>query len=42
MTENQDNKTRAICALNEKIKNDMRIEVSMLPIGDGVTLCYKK
>jgi caffeoyl-CoA O-methyltransferase len=32
----------AMRTLNEKIKNDERVEVSMLPIADGLTLVCKK
>ena len=46
---NEDLKTRisdadifAMRALNEKIKNDERIDLSMLPIADGLTLVRKK
>lgn len=34
--------TRAIRAFNEKLKNDERVSISMVPIGDGLTLAYKK
>ena len=38
----QDADTRAIRALNEKLHRDERILVSLLPIGDGMTLAYKR
>ena len=34
--------TPAIDALNAKIKADERVTVSMVPIGDGLTLCLKQ
>ena len=34
--------TPVIDALNAKIKADQRVSVSMVPIGDGVTLCRKR
>ena len=34
--------TPAIDALNAKIKSDERVSVSMVPIGDGLTLCRKR
>jgi caffeoyl-CoA O-methyltransferase len=37
-----DEDTRAIRAFNEKLKNDQRIWISMLPIRDGLTLACKK
>lgn len=37
----QDENTQAIRALNAKILKDKRVEMSMLPIGDGLTLVIK-
>lgn len=34
--------TRAIKALNRALKTDARIDLSLLPIGDGLTLCRKR
>lgn len=34
--------TRAIQALNLALKNDARVDLSLLPIGDGLTLCRKR
>ena len=34
--------TPVIHALNAKIKADQRVSVSMVPIGDGLTLCRKR
>lgn len=36
------NSVRAIKQLNELIKNDLRVEICMLPIADGLTIAYKK
>ena len=40
--DNQTDSTRAIRSLNEKIKNDIRVEHSILTIYDGMTICYIK
>jgi len=39
---NQDRDTGAIRALNQKIKDDPRGDMSMIPIGDGLTLVRKR
>jgi O-methyltransferase len=31
--------TVAIRKLNEKIANDSRVDISMIPMADGITLC---
>jgi len=36
-----DDDTRALQALNDKLHHDERIEMAMLPIGDGLTLARK-
>jgi len=38
----QDADTKAIRALNEKVHADSRIDVVLLPIGDGLTLCRRR
>jgi predicted O-methyltransferase YrrM len=37
-----DDDTRALQALNRKLHGDERIDLSLLPIGDGVTLARKR
>jgi caffeoyl-CoA O-methyltransferase len=38
----RDKSTRCVRALNKKIRNDKRVNVSMIPIGDGLTLARKR
>lgn len=38
----QDADTKAIRALNEKLHDDARITLSMIPLADGLTLCRKR
>ena len=37
-----DEPTRAIRALNEKVHGDARVDMALLPIGDGLTLAVKR
>jgi caffeoyl-CoA O-methyltransferase len=37
-----DDDTEALKALNQKIHDDERVEMVLLPIGDGLTLCLKR
>ena len=39
---NQTADTRAIRELNDFLASDQRVDVLMLPIADGLTICYKK
>ncbi len=41
-TDIHDQSTQAIRTLNEKIYHDERVSISMLPIGDGLTLALKR
>jgi predicted O-methyltransferase YrrM len=34
--------TRAIRAFNRKLRGDRRVEISLIPIGDGLTLAFKR
>lgn len=34
--------TRAIQALNRALRDDARVDLSLLPLGDGLTLCHKR
>jgi predicted O-methyltransferase YrrM len=34
--------TRAIRAFNKKLRNDRRVDISLVPIGDGLTLAFKR
>lgn len=38
----QSEDTRAIQALNRALKEDARVDLSLLPLGDGLTLCRKR
>jgi len=38
----QDAATQAIRQLNQKLHQDERIALTMLPLGDGVTLAWKR
>ncbi|QXI27276.1 class I SAM-dependent methyltransferase [Pseudomonas vanderleydeniana] len=38
----QSEDTRAIQALNRALKDDARVDLSLLPVGDGLTLCRKR
>lgn len=38
----QDNRTKKIRALNEKVRDDERVTMSLLPIGDGLLLAVKR
>ncbi|WP_017902166.1 class I SAM-dependent methyltransferase [Pseudomonas asplenii] len=38
----QSEDTRAIQALNRALRDDARVDLSLLPLGDGLTLCRKR
>jgi predicted O-methyltransferase YrrM len=38
----QDVDTRAIRAFNERLRDDLRVDLSLVPIGDGLTLARKR
>lgn len=40
--DDDDPDTRAIRALNEKLSDDDRVDISLVPIGDGLTLARKR
>lgn len=40
--EAKDESTEAIRAINAKMGRDERVDVSMLPVGDGLTLARKR
>ena len=40
--EKQDDDTLAIRAFNNQLKDDSRVDISLVPIGDGLTLARKK
>jgi caffeoyl-CoA O-methyltransferase len=39
---NRDPNTVALRALNDKLHRDERVDLSLLPVGDGLTLCRKR
>jgi caffeoyl-CoA O-methyltransferase len=39
---NQTPDAKAIRAFNKKLCNDRRVEISLVPIGDGLTLALKR
>lgn len=41
-TSKNDDDTQAIRQLNDKLPRDSRVDISMVPIGDGLTLVHKK
>ena len=42
LNKHQDVSTRSISDLNDFIRMDNRVDISMTSMGDGVTFCYKK
>jgi predicted O-methyltransferase YrrM len=38
----RDEDTEALRVLNRKLHTDDRIDLSLVPIGDGLTLCRKR
>src|SRR5207342_1980957 len=38
----QDADTQAIRAFNERLRDDLRVDLSLVPIGDGLTLARKR
>jgi predicted O-methyltransferase YrrM len=40
--ENDEPGTRAVQALNDKLSHDSRVQISMLPVADGITLAIKR
>ena len=42
MPEVQDTDTVAMRAFNERLRDDVRVEISLLPMRDGLTLAWKK
>ena len=38
----QSEDTKSLRQFNDLVKDDQRINLSFLPVGDGLTLCFKK
>jgi predicted O-methyltransferase YrrM len=38
----KDKRTQAIKQINQQIYNDDRVQMSLIPIGDGLTIARKK
>ncbi len=40
--DNQDDDTQALRALNDRLHKDERVSISLVPIGDGLTMARKR